>query len=103
MRPVTYGGSVSGQVRDPLEWFRFGSPGPLSNSAMPDLGLGAVGFVRGRVLLGQTLPFSSYWPIGPGCQRTLLGALNDRWATWTGDLIPDKPKEGDHINIVCLC
>jgi hypothetical protein len=74
VRPVTYGGSVSGQVRDPLEWFRFGSPDPLSNSAMPDLGLGAVGFVRGRVLLGQTLPFSSYWPIGPGCQRTLLGA-----------------------------
>jgi hypothetical protein len=26
MRPVIYDGSVSGQARDPLEWFSFGMP-----------------------------------------------------------------------------
>jgi hypothetical protein len=32
----------------------------LSSSAMPDPRLGASGFVRGQVLLGQTFPSSSY-------------------------------------------
>jgi hypothetical protein len=32
---------------------------PLSSFTTPDPGLGAMRFVRGRVLLGQTFPFSS--------------------------------------------
>lgn len=36
MRSVTYGGSVLGRTRDPLKWFPFSSPAPLSGSTMPD-------------------------------------------------------------------
>jgi hypothetical protein len=35
VRPATYGESVFGQARDPLEWFPF---------VTPDLGLGDTGF-----------------------------------------------------------
>jgi hypothetical protein len=52
MRLVTYGGSVSGRARDPLEWIPFGSPAPLCSSAMPDPRLGVMGLVQGHVLLG---------------------------------------------------
>jgi hypothetical protein len=45
--PVVYDRSVSGQVWDPLEMFPFGTPGPLSGSAMPYPGLGVAGFVQG--------------------------------------------------------
>jgi hypothetical protein len=46
MRPVFYDGSVSGQAWDPLEWFAFGSFGPVSSSTTPDPRLDAAGFVR---------------------------------------------------------
>jgi hypothetical protein len=52
MWPVIYDVLVLGQARDPLEWFPFDVPGPLLGSASPDPELGAVGFVRGRVLPG---------------------------------------------------
>jgi hypothetical protein len=43
---INYDGSVLGQMWDPLEWwFSFATPGPLSDSAMHDSGLGAAGFV----------------------------------------------------------
>jgi hypothetical protein len=47
MLSVTYDGSVSGQMRDPLEWFSFGAPSPLSGSATPNPRLSVVEFVRG--------------------------------------------------------
>jgi hypothetical protein len=47
---VVYDGSVSGQAWDPLDWFPFGTPGPLSGFATPYPGLDVAGFVRGRVL-----------------------------------------------------
>jgi hypothetical protein len=59
MRSVTYEGSVSGQVRDPLEWFPFAKLDPLLDYATLDTGLGAAGLVRGWVPPGQTLPVSS--------------------------------------------
>jgi hypothetical protein len=59
MQPITYDGSVSGPARDPLKWFPFGLTDPMSNSATPDPGLGVARSVRGRVLPGQTFPFSS--------------------------------------------
>jgi hypothetical protein len=52
MRPIIYDRSVSGQTRDPLEWFSFGTPDPLSDSATLDLELGVVWFVQGQVLPG---------------------------------------------------
>jgi hypothetical protein len=52
MRPTTYGGLVSGQARNPLEWFPFGSRGPLCCFATPDPRLGALGFIWGQVLSG---------------------------------------------------
>jgi hypothetical protein len=47
MRPVIYDGSVLGQAWDPLEWFSFVTPSPLSGFTTLDPGLGAAGFVRG--------------------------------------------------------
>jgi hypothetical protein len=52
MRSVIYNGSVSGQSRDPLDWFPFDTPALMSGYATPNSGLGAAGFVRERVLTG---------------------------------------------------
>jgi hypothetical protein len=52
MRTIIYDGSVLGQTWDPLEWFPFNTPVPLSGSATPDLGLDAAGFICGWVLPG---------------------------------------------------
>lgn len=51
MHPDTYGESVLGQVRNPLEWDSFGLLGPLWSSAKLDPGLGASGLMWGLVLL----------------------------------------------------
>jgi hypothetical protein len=59
MWAVIYHMSVWDHAQDPLEWFPFGTPDPLSGSAMPDLGLGVAGFIRRRVPLGWVLPISS--------------------------------------------
>jgi hypothetical protein len=50
MWTTIYGGSVSSQARNPLEWLPFGLPGPLSSSASPDPEFGASRFIRGRAL-----------------------------------------------------
>jgi hypothetical protein len=59
MLPVTDEGSVSGQTRDPLEWFPFAMFDPLLDSTTLDTGLGAAGLVQWWVPPGQTLPASS--------------------------------------------
>ena len=74
MRLVTYGGSVSRRARDPLEWIPFGSPAPLSSSAMPDPRLGVVGSNRDRVLSELTYSF--------------LPA--DQWAPATSGFFPQR-------------
>jgi hypothetical protein len=52
IRSVTYNGSVSDQTLDPLEWFPFGAPGPMSGSTTPDPKLGVARFIYEWVSLG---------------------------------------------------
>jgi hypothetical protein len=45
-------------------------------------------------------PFSTYWPIGPSCQRPLPSALANWWSLGTEDLIPDsspEPPRGEYL------
>jgi hypothetical protein len=56
MWPVNYGGPVSGQARDPLEWFPLGSSVPLSGFATLNPGLGARGSSGGGCFQGRRFP-----------------------------------------------
>jgi hypothetical protein len=47
MWSVIYDRSVLGQVWDPLKWFLFDTPAPLSGSATPDSGLDVAGSFGG--------------------------------------------------------
>jgi hypothetical protein len=50
MWPITYDNSVSGQARDPLEWFHFGTLDLLSGSTTLGPGLGPAGSFGGGCL-----------------------------------------------------
>jgi hypothetical protein len=88
MRLVIYDRSVSGQARDPLEWFPFDTPSPLSGSITPDSGLSVTGFDQSGFFQGRrhpSLPADQRVPF----VETFPYALVDRWALGTEDHIPD--------------
>jgi hypothetical protein len=61
IRSVTYGGSILGQVRNPLEWLSLDSPDPR---------LGASGLSKGKTFRGRSFsrPSANSW--APGARRS---------------------------------
>jgi hypothetical protein len=88
IRSVTYGGSVLGQTRNPLEWLPLGSPDPPSDYTSSDPGLGPSGLSGGGPFQGRLFSLvllSTCGPQGPrdlssnSSPRTLEGSFFPWW------------------------
>jgi hypothetical protein len=79
MRPAIYGGSVSGQTRNPLEWLPLGSPAPSLALPHPTPGLVLRALSGAHVSRVDGSTPADWW--SPIVQRSLSRSLFERWAS----------------------